>query len=425
LPPLTYEIYMNRRQFNFSLSHLGLGLGLPNLVLAQTAATAKLLAMRVWPAPHTVRLSLEYSGILTVESFFTEQGAPRWVLQLQGLDWTTEADKQLNQTLIDNPLVERMRAAIHPATGDVRLVLDLKRKTIATVNFISAARQYHTRLMIDLFPDDTEFDALGQWLSTQNSVHSIAPNLTVLPEKSSLHSNTPTTIVNNPSRIKRIKTIAIDAGHGGEDPGAIGPGGTKEKDVVLNIALQLAHTLRNQTHPVNVVLTRDGDYFVPLTDRVKRARAAKADLFISIHADAFYAPTARGASVFALSNKGASSSAATWLANKENDADLIGGLTIKTKDTQLANVMLDLSTTTQINTSLKLGQKMITQLGKIATLHKSSVEQAGFAVLKAPDIPSLLVETAFISHPEEEQLLNNPIHQAKLVKAMAKVIALV
>ncbi len=408
---------MNRRHFNFALSSLGLGFS--SSALAQATPTAKLLALRTWPAPNTVRLSLEYSGALQIESFFTEQGAPRWVLNLQGLAWTHETQTQLNQTLGSNPLVERMRTAIHPATGDVRLVLDLKRKTVATVNFVSAVRQYQTRLIIDLFPDDTSTDALGQWLAGQNAAQaksSAAAKPTAQPTMKN-----PKTI--STAQTKRIKTIAIDAGHGGEDPGAIGSGGTKEKDVVLNIALQLAQVLRQQSNPVNVVLTRDADYFVPLADRVKRARAAKADMFLSIHADAFLTPAARGASVFALSNKGASSSAATWLANKENDADLIGGLTIKNKDAQLANVILDLASTAQINHSLKLGKKMVTQLSGIATMHKSTVEQAGFAVLKAPDIPSLLVETAFISNPEEEQLLNDPVHQAKLVNAMAKVMA--
>ena len=238
------------------------------------------------------------------------------------------------------------------------------------------------------------------------------------PPASNNESKTPPSHLPN----KRSRIIAIDAGHGGEDPGAIGPAGTMEKDVVLTMALQLAQRMR-KTYGWQVVLTRDGDYFVPLAQRVHKARAAKADLFVSIHADAFINPAARGASVYALSDKGASSAAAKWIANKENDADLVGGLNLSDKDKLLTSVMLDMSTTAQIKSSLKLGAGVLKQLNGVAHLHKKAVEQAGFAVLKAPDIPSILIETAFISHPDEERMLADPLHQTQLVFALAKAIA--
>jgi N-acetylmuramoyl-L-alanine amidase len=214
-------------------------------------------------------------------------------------------------------------------------------------------------------------------------------------------------------------TIALDPGHGGEDPGAIGRSGSREKDVVLSIAKRLKARIEQQPN-MRVMLTRDGDYFVPLHVRVQKARKVQADLFVSIHADAWVEATARGSSVFVLSEKGASSTAARWLANKENAADLIGGVNIKSHDRQLAHVLLDLSTTAQINDSLKLGKAVLGEISGINRLHKAAVEQAGFAVLKAPDIPSILIETAFISNPEEEAKLKDDSYQDRMADAVLK-----
>jgi N-acetylmuramoyl-L-alanine amidase len=220
-------------------------------------------------------------------------------------------------------------------------------------------------------------------------------------------------------RIDRLIIVALDPGHGGEDPGAIGPGGTREKDVVLQIALQLRDRL-NALPNVRVMMTRDADFFVPLHERVRKARRVQADLFVSIHADAFMRPEARGASVFALSQGGATSAAARWMAQRENAADLVGGINIASvRDEQVMQAMLDMSTTAQIKDSLKLGSEVLAPLGRVGRLHKRRVEQAGFAVLKAPDVPSILVETAFISNPEEEQRLRDPEYQAELVEALA------
>jgi N-acetylmuramoyl-L-alanine amidase len=220
--------------------------------------------------------------------------------------------------------------------------------------------------------------------------------------------------------------VAIDPGHGGEDPGAIGPGGTREKDVVLTIAQKLHERIMQAQLPGMVIrsyLTRDSDYFVPLNLRVEKAKGVNADLFISLHADAFSAPTARGASVFALSQRGASSAAAKWMADKENSADLVGGINLKARDETIQRVMLDMSTSAQIRDSLKVGSVLLQQINKVASLHKGVVEQAGFAVLKAPDIPSVLVETAFISNPDEEALLRSNAYQDELVSALMQGIA--
>ena len=219
--------------------------------------------------------------------------------------------------------------------------------------------------------------------------------------------------------VARLVTIALDPGHGGEDPGAVGRRGTYEKNVTLAVAKRLKEKIDAEPN-MRTMLTRDADYFVPLHVRVQKARRVQADLFVSIHADAWIKPTAKGSSVFALSEKGATSSAAGWLAKKENDADLIGGVNLGTHDKDLAKVLLDLSTTAQINDSLKLGRQVLLELGGINSLHKAHVEQAGFAVLKAPDIPSILIETAFISNPEEEKRLNNEAYQDQMATAILK-----
>jgi N-acetylmuramoyl-L-alanine amidase len=219
------------------------------------------------------------------------------------------------------------------------------------------------------------------------------------------------------TKVDRLIIVALDPGHGGEDPGAAGPSGLREKDVVLQVALQLRDRI-NGVPGMRAMLTREADFFVPLHERVRKARRVQADLFVSIHADAFFTPEARGASVFALSQSGASSTAARWMADKENAADLVGGVNIKAKDANVARALLDMSTAAQIKDSMKIGHEVLGQIGKVGRLHKGKVEQAGFAVLKAPDIPSILVETAFISNPEEESKLRDAAYQAQLVDAL-------
>jgi len=215
----------------------------------------------------------------------------------------------------------------------------------------------------------------------------------------------------------RLVIVTIDPGHGGEDPGATGPSGLHEKDVVLAVAMQLRE--RINAHPgMRAMLTRDADFFVPLHERVRKAQRVQADLFVSIHADAFITPAARGASVFALSQGGATSAAARWMANRENAADAVGGVNINAKDPTVLRALIDMSTTAQIRDSLKLGGEVLGQIGRVGKLHKGSVEQAGFAVLKAPDIPSILVETAFLTNPDEESKLKDEKYQDRMAQAI-------
>ncbi|MES2088818.1 MAG: N-acetylmuramoyl-L-alanine amidase, partial [Pseudomonadota bacterium] len=269
-------------------------------------------------------------------------------------------------------------------------------------------------------------DALGDFIgdmrrrSTDRTVARATPGPAIKGGNRSEEraSEAPDTPSNKPMRsTQRLVIIALDAGHGGEDPGAIGPSGLFEKDVVLSIA-KLLRARINAQPGMRAMLTRESDYFVPLHERVTKARRVQADLFMSIHADAFMNPQARGASVFALSENGASSATARWMAKKENASDLVGGVNIKAKDATVMRALLDMSTTAQIKDSLKLGSVLLGNLGKIGRLHKAKVEQASFAVLKAPDIPSVLVETGFISNPEEETKLRDDDYQAQMADAL-------
>jgi N-acetylmuramoyl-L-alanine amidase len=310
----------------------------------------------------------------------------------------------------------------------VRLVFDLKAEVTPQVFTLQPVGSYKHRLVFDLYPSNppdpiASLIEKGEWHKDPEKdlpLVKIDPKPELKPE---LHgSPTQPDYEKSPGKapaMLRMITIALDPGHGGEDPGAIGRGGSREKDVVLAIAKRLKEKIEQQPN-MRVMLTRDADYFVPLNVRVQKARNVQADLFMSIHADAFVESSARGSSVFVLSDKGASSTAARWLANKENAADLIGGVNLKGHDKQLASVLLDLSTTAQINDSLKLGKVVLNEIGGINRLHKGSVEQAGFAVLKAPDIPSILIETAFISNPEEEARLSDEGYQDKMADAIIK-----
>jgi N-acetylmuramoyl-L-alanine amidase len=292
------------------------------------------------------------------------------------------------------------------------MVFDLKEEIQPQVFTLEPVGEYKHRLIFDLFPLNP-VDPIADFLQKN------PPSADPRPPVDNPSAAKPSSNEDKTTSLTRMVTIALDPGHGGEDPGAVGRGGSYEKNVVLSIARRLKSRLEQQAN-VRVMLTRDGDYFVPLHVRVQKARKVQADLFVSIHADAFVEPTARGSSVFALSEKGASSTAARWLANKENAADLIGGVNLRSKNQQLATVLLDLSTTAQINDSMKLAKSVLGEIGNINRLHKAQVEQAGFAVLKAPDIPSILVETAFISNPEEEAKLTDESYQDKMADALMR-----
>jgi N-acetylmuramoyl-L-alanine amidase len=318
--------------------------------------------------------------------------------------------------------------------GVVRMVFDLKQAVQPQVFALTPVGTYQHRLVLDLYPstpvDPLESwiaertqssDALSDWLNKNSNAGSANAQAPLTPNGQAPSVGQPA--VQAPPITDRLIVVAIDAGHGGEDPGAIGPNGTKEKDVVLQIALKLRDRI-NATQvkgsPMRAYLTRDADYFVPLHVRVQKARKVQADLFVSVHADAFFTPSAQGASVFALSHGAASSSAARWMASQENKADLIGGMNFGVKDSQVQQALLDMSTSAQIKDSLNLGGAILREIGNVGRLHKPKVEQAGFAVLKAPDIPSVLVETAFISNPNEEAKLSDDHYQNTIADALVR-----
>ena len=301
----------------------------------------------------------------------------------------------------------------------VRLVIEFKEDVKPQVFSLEPVGPYQHRLVLDLYPvnpPDPLMALLREQATPRDSDFGTVPRAAD-GDNGIAHSPSRPTRRSPGADVQRIVTVAIDPGHGGEDPGAVGKGGTYEKTVTLSIARRLRELVVADSG-MRAALTRDGDYFVPLRTRVTKARAVQADLFVSIHADAWIRPDARGSSVFALSENGASSSAAAWMARRENDADLIGGINLASHDRELARVLLDLSTTAQINDSLKLGGSVLRELERVNRLHKQRVEQAGFAVLKAPDIPSILVETAFISNPEEEARLRDDAYQEQMARAM-------
>jgi N-acetylmuramoyl-L-alanine amidase len=378
------------------------------------SAAAQIMAVRVWPAEEYTRVTLENDTNLKATHFVVKD-PDRLVVDIEGLELNSTLKELVAKIQSNDPYIKQVRVGQN-RPGVVRLVFDLKDEINPQVFTLAPVGAYRHRLVFDLYPahpvDPIEaLIAKGDW--PQNSPAELPPKQ---PEP---NGATAQGLEEMPMQLTRVITIAIDPGHGGEDPGAIGRGGSREKDVVLSIAKRLKAKIEEQPN-TRVMLTRDGDYFVPLHVRVQKARKVQADLFMSIHADAWVEPTARGSSVFALSEKGASSTAARWLANKENAADLIGGVNIKTHDRHLASVLLDLSTTAQIKDSLRLAKAVLGEIGGINRLHKNAVEQAGFAVLKAPDIPSILIETAFISNPEEEMKLTDESYQDKMADAVLR-----
>ena len=435
----------------------------------QIARGATIVAVRVWPAPDYSRVTIESDRALTARQTFVDT-PPRLAVDIEGIDLNPSLRELVAKVRADDPNIAGIRVGQN-APGVVRLVVDLKQAARPQVFTLQPVAAYQHRLVFDLYPaqppDPLEAliaerlrdataplpgsagtgramavtpltDPLGDLIARHSAPQAMPPALPVpgtavatapvapapaAPARPAAPATPPTT-ARAAYSTDRLIIIALDPGHGGEDPGAIGPRGTREKDVVLKVA----HLLRDRINATQVggnhmraFLTRDGDFFVPLAARVDKARRVQADLFVSIHADAFTTPSARGASVFALSQGGASSSAARWLANKENEADLIGGVNLGAQqDRHVQRALLDMSTTAQINDSLKLGSVLLGEIGGMAKLHKPRVEQAGFAVLKAPDIPSVLVETAFISNPEEESKLRSAAYQEQLADALMR-----
>ncbi|HEY8608826.1 MAG TPA: N-acetylmuramoyl-L-alanine amidase [Noviherbaspirillum sp.] len=389
------------------------------------ARAAQILAVRVWPADDYTRVTLENDSNLKATHFIVKD-PERLVVDIEGLELSTTLKQLVAKIQSNDPYIRQVRVGQN-RPNVVRLVFDLKEEINPQVFTLPPVGEYRHRLIFDLYPvaPPDPIAALiekGEW-SRERAPDAAADNEREPKQAAGPAAETPSAKTEPPEEkaqsLTRMVTIALDPGHGGEDPGAVGRGGSREKDVVLAIAKRLKNRIE-QLPNMRVMLTRDGDYFVPLHVRVQKARKVQADLFVSIHADAWIEPTARGSSVFVLSEKGASSTAARWLANKENAADLIGGVNIKSHDRQLASVLLDLSTTAQINDSLKVGKAVLAEISGINRLHKQAVEQAGFAVLKAPDIPSILIETAFISNPEEEAKLTDDAYQDRMADAVLK-----
>lgn len=418
------------------------------------ARGATIMTVRVWPAPEYSRVTIESDAAITPKHTFVPS-PPRLAVDLEGIVLNPALRELVAKVKADDPNIAGIRVGQF-TPSIVRLVIDLKHPIKPQVFSLAPVAAYQHRLVFDLYPVD-EIDPLDALISDRlkdNAEAKVAANSDPLDAFLALHnpsaagagnpSSAPKTgatradpapatgqngtkvtppVVVTEGATDRLIIIALDPGHGGEDPGAIGPGGTREKDVVL----KLAHRLRDRINATTVngnamraYLTRDADFFVPLGTRVQKARRVQADLFVSLHADAFFTPDPQGASVFALSQGGASSSAARWMAAKENKADLIGGLNVKAKDATVQRALLDMSTTAQINDSLKLGSNLLGEIKRVGKLHKARVEQASFAVLKAPDIPSVLVEAAFISNPSEEAKLNSDAYQEQLADALMR-----
>ncbi|MFM7002111.1 MAG: N-acetylmuramoyl-L-alanine amidase, partial [Limnohabitans sp.] len=421
---------------------LALSLGASHMVRGAT-----MMAVRIWPAADYSRVTLESDKPLQTRQTFIAS-PPRLAVDIEGMELNPALRELVGKVQATDPNIAGIRVGQF-SPNVVRLVIDLKRPIAPQVFTLPPVASYANRLVLDLYPTQA-VDPLEQLIQERyasptpdsSSSAAVADPLgdliarqgqktpPSLPSTRRQDFEPPAAYLDRPDHPPRPTTltdrlivIAIDPGHGGEDPGAIGPGGTQEKDVVLKIAKMLRDRINAASvggNPMRAYLTRDADFFVPLQVRVQKARRVQADLFVSVHADAFFTPEASGASVFALSQGAASSTAARWMAQKENKADLIGGLNLGAQDAQVQHALLDMSTTAQIKDSLQLGSHLLRQIGGVGRLHKPRVEQAGFAVLKAPDIPSVLVETAFISNPEEEEKLRSESYQQKLTDALMR-----
>lgn len=384
------------------------------------------LAVRIWPAADYTRVTLEHDAPLKFNHFLVEN-PDRLVVDIEGVEFDSVLDSLARKVTTDDPYIKLIRAGRFKP-GIVRVVMELKTKVAPQVFVLKPVGEYGHRLVLDVYPLEAPDPLLALMEGKREAVAPLNEEAAV-PAQPQMRAETVEAPEVQTSRksakpvVDRLVTITLDPGHGGEDPGAVGRGGTYEKEVTLEVARRLKAKLDGEPS-MRAVLTRDSDFFVPLQTRVQKARRVHSDLFVSIHADAWIKPDAKGSSVFVLSERGASSSAARWLAQKENEADLVGGVNLDVKDPFLARTLLDLSQTATISDSLKLGRYVLGELGNINTLHKAQVEQAGFAVLKAPDIPSILVETAFISNPEEEHRLNDDRYQDKLAEAIVRGIRL-
>ncbi|MGH8582614.1 MAG: N-acetylmuramoyl-L-alanine amidase [Gammaproteobacteria bacterium] len=377
------------------------------LLLTPPGEAVEVYGIRMWAAPDNTRLVLDLSAPVEYH-YFTINSPQRVVLDVENARLAKPVAKPMARDHF-------LHAIRHGEKHDgLRLVLDLKRPT-ALKGFLLKPRPPHGhRLVLDLLADGASAQPIPALQVPVNKTAPPAPDPNLIRLRASPR---PARAPIPEATTYRKLVVAIDAGHGGEDPGATGTTGAREKDLTLAIARKLARQI-NREPGMRAVMIRDGDYFIALRERIRRARNHKADMFVSIHADAYTDPAARGSSVYVLSRNGASSEAARWLAERENAADLVGGVRLEDKDEQLKAVLLDLSQHGSMQASLEVGRRVLGRINRVGKLHHNHVQRAGFAVLKSPDIPSILVETAFISNPAEERKLLNPNHQAALAQAV-------
>lgn len=422
-----------------------------SLLPMRPAHAAQMVDVRMWPAEEYTRVTLEHDQPIKFKYFLVRSPMPyRLVVDIEGLTLTAKLQKMISDVSPNDPYIKSVRIGQF-TPSIVRLVMDLKSEVRPEVFSLKPVANYKYRLIFDIYPVETEDpiagviaglngqktapDPLGDLLAqnkakpdtpaaSKNQAKASAADKKAKTQPAPSPSKTAPQTKKTPAakpdaKAKRDIVIVVDAGHGGEDPGAVGKRKTYEKHITLSIAKRLERLIKREKG-MKVVMTRSSDHFVSLSQRVMIAQKAKAHLFVSIHADAWTKPSAKGSSVYALSERGATSSAARWLAKNQNEADLIGGANFKEVDKRLQSVLVDMTTSWKINYSLELGHSVLQYLGKINTLHRRQVEQAGFLVLKAPGIPSILVETAFISNPQEERKLKTAAYQQKVADAILK-----
>lgn len=405
----------------------------------QQALAAEMVDVRMWPAKEYTRVTLEHSQPIKFKYFLIRNPKPwRLVVDIEDLRLTAQLQKMISAVSPNDPFIKSVRIAQY-SSKVVRLVMDLKTEVRPEVFSLKPVANYKYRLIFDIYPvgaaavaaTDPIANVISGLDNTSKPGDPLA-DLIARNEKQNLPSKSQVSSNNKQQPQKQAPSkpastqkgtrkkdiiVVVDAGHGGEDPGAIGKGKTYEKHVVLSIAKRLQQLIAREKG-MKCVMTRTSDHFVSLSQRVMIAQRAKAHLFVSIHADAWTKPSVKGTSVYALAERGATSSAAMWLAKNQNDADLIGGANFKEVDRRLQSVLVDMTTSWKINYSLELGHSVLSRLSKVNTLHRRQVEQAGFLVLKAPGIPSILVETAFISNPQEEKKLRTSAYQQKVAVAI-------
>lgn len=395
-------VKLTRRQIVRQVAGLFFTLTPVSAALAKTAKPVQFVAARIWPALSYTRVTIEASAVLRFQHFLLDN-PNRLVVDIQNANINTVLQGISKKVLADDPFIRSIRVGQN-TPNTVRIVIDLKQSVHPQVFALAPVGGFKHRLVIDLYPHGVDVND---------------PMMALLNGNPSSGASRPSRTAGNPppsSSRGRRPVVVIDPGHGGEDPGAVSRGGLQEKNVVLSISREVKKRLEAMGYIV--YMTRDEDVFIPLGVRVAKARARRADLFVSIHADSFTSPTARGTGVYILNPRGASSAAAKFLAQTQNNADAIGG--VRTSGNRhVDNALLDMAQTATMRDSRKLGQSVLTELGKLNQLHKGRVDEANFAVLRAPDIPSILVETAFLSNPTEEKLLADSSFRIRCAQAIA------